>query len=304
MSKSIFAKIAAVACSVATMSALGIAASALEVMDDDAAKALVKADKGINIIAGQATLTSEEVAAGDVTVKFPVFIENNTTGFAATGLRLFYGEEGKDAVLKPVLKADGKPTTKKGDAGDDITCTFSHNADKKIIGLGTMGTDPEMDNGVMYTVDIVVPKGTADGTYPMTLEVDKWLDASAKPVDYVTIDGFIQIGAKKEETEAPVTTTEAPVTTTEAPVTTTAAPVTTTAAPTTTTGGAGTTTTVVTTTGNGTTTKAATTTKSSSSSSSSTTATKTGDAGVGVAVAALALAAGTAVVASKKKKED
>ncbi len=289
MSKSIFAKVAAVACSVATLGALGIAASAQKNTEVADRKDLV--DGKTNIIAGIV-----EAEAGE-TVKFPVYIANNSKdGFAATGLRLFYDEK-----LTPVLKEDGKPKTAKGEACDAVVSKFSHNAEKHIIGLGTMGDDPETDNGLMYTVEITVPSDAKKGDkFPMTLEVDKWLDAKTNAIEYATVNGYIFIGGIDE------TTTVSSDTTTTTTTTTTSSSATTTS--TTSSSSATTTTTTVSSDGSTTTTTGTTkganvvqTTTAKSGTTSNTTATKTGDAGVGVAVAGLLLAAGTAVVAKKKK---
>lgn len=287
MSKSIFAKVAAVACSVATLGMLGIAASAqtdTELADRD------------DIVAGKTNIVAGIVKAeAGETVKFPVYVANNT-GYAATGVRLIY-----DNRLAPVLKADGKPTTKKGEAGDDIMPTFSHNPEKYIIGLGTMGTEAETDSGVMYTVEITVPADAQAGDkYPMTIEIDKWLDANANAVEHTTVNGYIYL----EGTPVETTTTEA--TTTVSEETTTVSEETTTVSEETTTSASDDTTT--TTSATATTTKAGagvstTSTTKKGGTSSNTSASKTGDAGVGVAVAGLLLAAGTAVVATKKKKD-
>lgn len=289
MSKSIFAKVAAVACSVATLGALGIAASAQKNTEVADRKDLV--DGKTNIIAGIV-----EAEAGE-TVKFPVYIANNSKdGFAATGLRLFYDEK-----LTPVLKEDGKPKTAKGEACDAVVSKFSHNAEKHIIGLGTMGDDPETDNGLMYTVEITVPKDAKKGDkFPMTLEVDKWLDAKTNAIEYATVNGYIFIpGIDETTTVSSDTTTTTTTTTTSSSATTTS----------TTSSSATTTTTTVSTSSGSTTTTTGTTkganvvqtTTAKSGTTNNTTATKTGDAGVGVAVAGLLLAAGTAVVAKKKK---
>ena len=288
MSKSIFAKVAAVACSVATLGALGIAASAQK--DTEVADRKDLVDGKTNIIAGIV-----EAKAGE-TVKFPVYIANNSKdGFAATGLRLFYDEK-----LTPVLKEDGKPKTAKGEACDAVVSKFSHNAEKHIIGLGTMGDDPETDNGLMYTVEITVPEDAKAGDkFPMTLEVDKWLDAKTNAIEYATVNGYIFIAGGETTTVSSDTTTTTTTTTTSSSVTTTT---------TTSSSSATTTTTTVSSDGSTTTTTGTTkganvvqTTTAKPGTTSNTTATKTGDAGVGVAVAGLLLAAGTAVVAKKKK---
>lgn len=289
MSKSIFAKVAAVACSVATLGMLGIAASA------QTDTALADRD---DIVAGKTNIVAGIVQAeAGETVKFPVYVANNT-GYAATGIRLIY-----DKAVSPVLKTDGKLTTKKGDAGDDIMPTFSHNPDERIIGLGTMGTELEEDSGVMFTVEITVPADAKSGVkYPMNIEVDRWLDTDANAVAYNAVNGYIYVGEIPPVTG---TTTEA-TTTAEVTTTITVSEETTTVSEETTTSaseGTTTSTTVSTTTTSGTKKGATTSSTKKGGTSSNTTASKTGDAGVGVAVAGLLLAAGTAVVATKKKKD-
>ena len=301
MSKSIFAKAAAVACSVASLGMLGIAASA-QTNTEIADRTDLVAGK-TNIVAGIV-----KAEAGE-TVKFPVYIANNATGYAATGVRLIHDER----LTVPLTNK--KPITKKGDAGNDVTTTFSYNAEKRIIGLGTMGTDLEMDNGLMYEVDVQVPADAKDGDkFPMTIEIDKWLDASTNPVEHVAINGYIIVGKEPVETtttsSATTTTTTttsstAPTTTSTAPTTSSTAPTTSSTAPTTssTVSTQSTSSTASTTTTTGTNKGTPVVTTAKGGSTSSTTATKTGDAGVGVAVAGLLLAAGTAVVATKKKKD-
>ena len=305
MSKSTFAKFAAVACSIATLGALGIAASAQT--NDPIDESKLTAGK-VNIVAGVV-----KAEAGE-TVEFPVYVYNNKApGFAATGIQLYH-----DKDLTPVIKANGLPDGKLKEVALDpiLSPSWDYNADELLIALGTMGQEATVGNGVFFTAKVVVPEKPTKDHFPMKLGVDKFLDADTNKVDYVTVDGEIYI-----ET-TPTTTAPAPTTTTApAPTTTTApAPTTTTApAPTTTTAPAPTTTTSApapgTTSDGGTTTTAkpgaVTTTKAPAAvtttkagTSSSTSATKTGDAGVGVAVAGLLLAAGTAVVATKKKKED
>ena len=289
MSKSTFAKFAAVACSIATLGALGIAASAQT--NDPIDESKLTAGK-VNIVAGVV-----KAEAGE-TVVFPVYVYNNKApGFAATGIQLYH-----DKDLTPVIKANGLPDGKLKEVALDpiLSPSWDYNADELLIALGTMGQEATVGNGVFFTAKVVVPEKPTKDHFPMKLGVDKFLDADTNKVDYVTVDGEIYI-----ET-TPTTTAPAPTTTTApAPTTTTApAPTTTTSAPAPgTTSDGGTTTTAKP--GAVTTTKApAAVTTTKAGTSSSTSATKTGDAGVGVAVAGLLLAAGTAVVATKKKKED
>ena len=295
MSKSTFAKFAAVACSIATLGALGIAASAQT--NDPIDESKLTAGK-VNIVAGVVKADPGE------TVEFPVYVYNNKApGFAATGIQLYH-----DKDLTPVIKANGLPDGKLKEVALDpiLSPSWDYNADELLIALGTMGQEATVGNGVFFTAKVVVPENPTKDHFPMKLGVDKFLDADTNKVDYVTVDGEIYIETTPTTAPTPSTTTTTTTTTQPAPVTTTSAPAPTTTssapAPSTTSNGGSTTTAKP---GAVTTTKApAAVTTTKAGTSSSTSATKTGDAGVGVAVAGLLLAAGTAVVATKKKKED
>lgn len=128
-----------------------------------------------------------ECNAGDE-IDYPVYIYNNT-GYAGTGIRLNYDER-----LSPVLNTDGKVITQKGEAGDDINMFFSRNPDLNVVGIGTLGSDGEMDSGMMFTVKIKVPDDAIPGTiYPMQLVIERWLDKDINEVKYITYDGWIRI---------------------------------------------------------------------------------------------------------------
>ena len=311
MSKSILSKVAAVACSVASVIALGVCASAEKLEVTDANYGL-DASK-VNIVATQVTLTESELAAASNKVQYDVEIAHNT-GFAGCGVRLNYP---KDANLKIVPNKKGKPGTV-GPVAQSLMAHVTENTDVEEdptvsnVSIGCAATENGEENGVFFTVEFELPATAKAGTkIPLKLEVDSFRDELTHNVAYKTVDGFIEIVAdpNAETTPAPVTSTQAPVTTvteavkpaTTAPVTTvaptttvsqaptggttTAAPAATTAAP----GTAGNKATTAATAGNKNTTKAG--------------ATQTGDTGAGVAVAALLLAAGTAVAAAKKKED-
>jgi hypothetical protein len=193
MNKALFHKAAALACSLATLSVLGITASAQTPVPDDKDIDTMTdlVDGKINIIAGVIQAQPGE------TVKYPVYIANNAeSGFSAVGLRLFY-----DAKLTPATGKDGKLVVdKRCTAGDDLVKSFSLNTEKKVIGLGSMGSEPEKDNGLLYTVEIKVPKTAKEGDiYTMSLEIDKWLDGETNPIDCVTFDGCIYVGSLTEQ---------------------------------------------------------------------------------------------------------
>ena len=195
MNKAILRKAAAFACSLATLSVLGISTFAQTPVpaDKDIDSMTDLIDGKINIVAGVI-----EAQPGE-TVTFPVYIANNAeSGFSAAGIRLIY-----DSNLTPCTGVDGKLIlNKKCTAGDDIVKNFSLNYEKHIIGLGTMGYEPEKDNGLLYTVDIKVPSDAKPGdTFPMSLEVNKLMDAKTNPLDCVALDGCIYIAGQTEQKE-------------------------------------------------------------------------------------------------------
>lgn len=195
MSKPVFKKAAAIVCSLATLSVLGITATAQTMTPDDSDIDSMTnlVDGKINIIAG-----TIEAVPGEV-VKYPVYIANNVeSGFTASGVRLFYAEQ-----LTPcTTKNDKLIVDRNCTAGDDIVKSFSLNEEERIIGLGTMGSEGEKDNGILYTVNVKVPEDAQPGdVFLMTLEVDKLTDANVTSLDYATIDGCIYIAPTEDPGE-------------------------------------------------------------------------------------------------------
>ncbi|MBR3446428.1 MAG: hypothetical protein IKH27_01305 [Oscillospiraceae bacterium] len=313
MSKSILSKVAAVACSVASVIALGVCASAekLEVngtnYDLDTSK--------VNLVATKVELTLDELKAADYKVQYDVEVANNT-GFAGCGVRLVYPS---NAGLEVVPNSKGKP----GTAGAVIKSMMPYvtdNPEEYNVSVGCSSMENGEDDGLFLTVDFKLPASTKAGDkIPMKLEVDRFLDDATHEVAYKVVDGYILI-KDAGTTKAPETTTKAPETTTKAPETTTKAPETTTQpvvtsattapvssttkAPDTTVSAASSTTTAAPGTAG---TKVTTSAKAGSTAGNKNTtkagATQAGDTGAGVAVAALLLAAGTAVAAAKKKED-
>ena len=120
----------AVACSIATLGALGIAASAQT--NDPIDESKLTAGK-VNIVAGVV-----KAEAGE-TVEFPVYVYNNKApGFAATGIQLYH-----DKDLTPVIKANGLPDGKLKEVALDpiLSPSWDYNADELLIALGTMGQE-------------------------------------------------------------------------------------------------------------------------------------------------------------------
>ena len=299
MSKSILSKVAAVACSVASVIALGVCASAekLEVngtnYDLDTSK--------VNLVATKVELTLDELKAADYKVQYDVEVANNT-GFAGCGVRLVYPS---NAGLEVVPNSKGKP----GTAGAVIKSMMPYvtdNPEEYNVSVGCSSMENGEDDGLFLTVDFKLPASTKAGDkIPMKLEVDRFLDDATHEVAYKVVDGYILI-KDAGTTKAPETTTKAPETTTQPVVTSaTTAPVSsTTKAPDTTVSAASSTTTAAPGTAG---TKVTTSAKAGSTAGNKNTtkagATQAGDTGAGVAVAALLLAAGTAVAAAKKKED-
>lgn len=193
---------AALACSLMTLSALGITASAQTPVpaDPDIESMMNLVEGKTNIIAG-----TVEAAPGE-TVTYPVYIANNSEpGFTATGIRLFY-----DAALSPCTDANGKLIVNENcTASDALYKSFALHADSNLIGFGSMGLAGETDNGLLYTVEIQVPADAQPGdVYEMNLDVDKFLDVNVNPLEYVAIDGSITVSGQAVQPEEPAEPTE------------------------------------------------------------------------------------------------
>lgn len=313
MSKSIFAKAAAVVFGAATLCALSIGASAVTNYDPQVDAELTQFDDQIadgvaNVVAGRVVVTKTELAAAkeagntELVVEFPVYVINNT-GYCGSGVKLVY-----DNRLSLAHKANGKPDTKGGDAADDLTLTFaendgSTNEGRTILAAGTIGDTDDFDDGRMYTAKFGVPVDATAGEYKMEIEITKWVDSRTDPVAYNEVSGWIRVEGDEPIVTSTTTTTDVTTTTT----TTTSGEAGSTTTTTTTSAKVGSTTTTTTSGKNGadgtTTTTKASGNAGNKDNNNKTDATKTGDAGVGVAAAALLLAAGTAVVATKKKND-
>jgi outer membrane biosynthesis protein TonB len=309
MSKSILSKVAAVACSVASVIALGVCASAekLEVngtnYDLDTSK--------VNLVATKNTVDINDLKDAEYKVKYDVEVANNT-GFGPCGVRLVYP---KEANLEVVPQGTKKKPGIVGAVGQSLMAYLTDNPEEYNVALGCAGMENTEENGVFFTVEFKLPESAKVGDkIPLKIEVDKFLDENNKQVPYNLVDGYIEIIGTPETTTAPpiVTTVTAPITTPAPVPTTTPAPVPTTTpapAPTTTTSApapaSSTTAAVSTTSGKGGTVANNNTTAATGGNKNTTKAgaTQTGDTGAGVAVAALLLAAGTAVAAAKKKED-
>jgi hypothetical protein len=299
MSKSIFSKVAAVACSVAAVVAMSISVSADGAKGTKVAPAASELKDVTNLVATKVQVDIEDLKKADYVVTYEVEVMKNA-GFGPSGVRLVYPSDSKFTVLN---NADGFPATE-GDLIMKHNTELAKNDDKFNVAVGVMGNRNTSGDGSFFFVDFKLPNTVEVGNkFPMKIEVDKFLDKDNEPVQYNLVDGYIEIVGTPvvTTTQAPVTTAPAPVTTPAPVITTVPAPATTPAPTTTVTTAAPTgetTTAITTTTVSGTTAKA--TTKAATTKANGV---KTGDTGAGVAVAALMLAAGTAVVAAKKKED-
>ncbi len=282
-------------------------------------------DRASELKSGITNIIADEVyAEPGETVSYRVMIQNNK-GYGPSGIALNY-----DAALTPVLEANGvKPALKWGDGSYGLTKSYSINKEKHLLGIGTTGTDNCEKDGVIYTAQFVVPADAKENTvYPMTLTIDKFLDAATDPVANNPVNGWIRVRKPVEETT--VSTTKATTTTTTLTTVTTVSTSKSSVSTEPTTSKSVTNPTTVSSTVTKIETDVSTvsntsktdrqdpnksepttasrqggvtaTTKKATTSSSTTTATKTGDAGVGIAVTALLLS-GTVAAVCKRKKE-
>ena len=308
MSKSILSKVAAVACSVASVIALGVCASA-EKLEVNNTNYQLDSSK-VNLVATKNTVDINDLKDAEYKVKYDVEVANNT-GFGPCGVRLVYP---KEANLEVVPQGTKKKPGIVGAVGQSLMAYLTDNPEEYNVALGCAGMENTEENGVFFTVEFKLPESAKVGDkIPLKVEVDKFLDENNKQVAYNLVDGYIEIIGTPETTTAPpivttvtapITTVTAPITTVTAPITTVTAPATTVTAPTTTAAPATssvatTATTAGATAGN----KATTAATAGNKNTTKAGATQTGDTGAGVAVAALLLAAGTAVAAAKKKED-
>jgi hypothetical protein len=302
--------------------AIGLAASAMTAF---AFQPVDLDDRASELKSGITNIIADEVyAEPGETVSYRVMIQNNK-GYGPSGIALNY-----DAALTPVLEANGvKPALKWGDGSYGLTKSYSINKEKHLLGIGTTGTDNCEKDGVIYTAQFVVPADAKENTvYPMTLTIDKFLDAATDPVANNPVNGWIRVRKPVEETT--VSTTKATTTTTTLTTVTTVSTSKSSVSTEPTTSKSVTNPTTVSSTVTKIETDVSTvsntsktdrqdpnksepttasrqggvtaTTKKATTSSSTTTATKTGDAGVGIAVTALLLS-GTVAAVCKRKKE-
>ncbi|MBR3417851.1 MAG: hypothetical protein IKG82_04085 [Oscillospiraceae bacterium] len=308
MSKSILSKVAVVACSVASVIALGVCASA-EKLEVNNTNYQLDSSK-VNLVATKNTVDINDLKDAEYKVKYDVEVANNT-GFGPCGVRLVYP---KEANLEVVPQGTKKKPGIVGAVGQSLMAYLTDNPEEYNVALGCAGMENTEENGVFFTVEFKLPESAKVGDkIPLKVEVDKFLDENNKQVAYNLVDGYIEIIGTPETTTAPpivttvtapITTVTAPITTVTAPITTVTAPATTVTAPTTTAAPATssvatTATTAGATAGN----KATTAATAGNKNTTKAGATQTGDTGAGVAVAALLLAAGTAVAAAKKKED-
>ena len=274
---------------VAALSATALNALAFDPVNPD--------DRASEFKSGVTNLIADEVyAEPGETVSYRVMIRENA-GYASSGFVLDY-----DARLKAVAVDNDatKPVIQYGDGCKELGKTSDLNQPEHIVGFGTMGEENCTLNGVVYTVQFVVPSDAKDGDqFDLSLKVEKFLDEKTDEVAHNDVNGWIRIKIPEQTTVSSTTvgtvpTTSVTVSQTESVPT---EPVTTS------TSVSQSVTTVTTTLTTASRQNAGTeTTKKPATSGTNTTAAKTGDAGVGIATAALLLSGVTAVVCTRKKE--
>lgn len=177
MRKTTFAKIAAV-CGAAMLGMTGLTAFA---------QTNANIEDRSDIVEGKTNIAAGIVRAdpGEV-VKFPIYVVNNTpSGFTSLQISVTY-----DQRLVPCLKADGGAVTKKGDACNELVTAFSHDAEKHTIKLKSEGSEPEMDSGILFEFELIMPADYG-GKFPVTVTIDQFLDAENQPVASAAVNGYI-----------------------------------------------------------------------------------------------------------------
>ena len=179
MKKTILAKIAAV-CGTAMLSLTGLSAFA-------------QTDRAIeerrDIVEGKTNIAAGIVQADDgERIKFPVYMVNNVPdGFTSLRVQLTY-----DQRLTAELDEEDTPVYKIGEAANDVSCKFTHDAESHTITMTAAGKTPEKDNGVLFTVEMSLPPYYG-GRFPVTVKVDQFLDAKNQPIASEAVNGYINV---------------------------------------------------------------------------------------------------------------
>ena len=177
MKKTIMAKIAAV-CGAAALGISGFSAFAQTDRPVDERQDIVEGKT--NIAAGIVRTDEGEK------IKFPVYMVNNVPdGFTSLRVQLTY-----DQRLTPELDEEDTPVYKIGEAANDVSCKFTHDAESHTITMTAAGKTPEKDNGVLFTVELTVPQ-SYNGELSVTVKVDQFLDAKNQPIASEAVNGYI-----------------------------------------------------------------------------------------------------------------
>ena len=259
---SIFKKFAAVACSAATLFAIGATAMT------------ASADATVKIVAEKVSIYEDDLKAANYIVPYSFSLENNV-GYAASGIQLLYD----NSVLDVVAEEDDATLAvyEEGPAAKNLTQLVTRNAAKGIVGYSTQGTRNNTADGKVITVNFILPETAKAGDkYEINLNVIQFIDKEVQDVAYTTENGYIEILENTTSSSTTTTTTTSETTTTSTTVS--QAPI-----------------------SDSDTTTTSTTTTTTTTTTSTAAPTQTGDAGVGLAVAGVLAAAGAAFVLRKKE---
>lgn len=138
---------------------------------------------------GQMNIIADRICAepGE-TVAYSVRMAENP-GYASASFRLVTDER-----LTVALKSGNKPIVKLGDACDSLTAALHYSTEKHSVGIGTMGSENETDNGIIFVIEVTVPNDAKPGDiFPMTLDCKKISNKDETLLSCHQIDGYIRI---------------------------------------------------------------------------------------------------------------
>ncbi len=211
-------RVAAIVCSATVLAAVSVTAFIANAQETVPMK-----DRTSELTAGKANIVADQVyAQPGEKISYSLYVTNNT-GFAISGLALYYDSR-LDAVqndelteIDPVFDT-GEITALKG--GQNLYQFASLNETVSVVSAGTIGnSNATTEEGKYITFYFNVPSDAKPGDiFPMDVQITRWLDYEYTSLSYVDVDGWVKI---PDETETESTTSSSTTSSTTTSSTTT-----------------------------------------------------------------------------------
>ena len=213
-------RVAAIVCSATVLAAVSVTAFIANAQETVPMK-----DRTSELTAGKANIVADQVyAQPGEKISYSLYVTNNT-GFAISGLALYYDSR-LDAVqndelteIDPVFDT-GEITALKG--GQNLYQFASLNETVSVVSAGTIGnSNATTEEGKYITFYFNVPSDAKPGDiFPMDVQITRWLDYEYTSLSYVDVDGWVKI-PDVTETESESTTSSTTTSSTTTSSTTT-----------------------------------------------------------------------------------